>query len=301
MLKVAFHSIYTHPLPEGHRFPMEKYDLLPSQLKHEGTCEDENFFEPGMPELDHVLKVHDASYVSDLQNLSVDKKMARRIGFPLSNQLIQREFVLAQGTILACDYAMTYGIAMNIAGGTHHAFSNKGEAFCLLNDQAIGAKYVQDKFGVKKVLMVDLDVHQGNGTAEIFQNDDSVFTFSMHGAGNYPFVKEMSDLDIELPNDCKDDKYLDILKKTLPRLILEQQPDFIFYLSGVDVIASDKLGKLGMTVAGCKERDRIVLQSCFDLNIPVMCSMGGGYSPEIKTIVDAHANTYRLAQEIFFS
>lgn len=300
MLKIAFHPIYKHPLPEGHRFPMEKYDLLPAQLLHEGTCDDANFFEPGMPELATLLKVHDSQYVDDLRKLAVDKKMARRIGFPLSDQLIEREFILTQGTIEACDYAMKYGIAMNIAGGTHHAFSNKGEAFCLLNDQAVGAKYVQEKYGLGKVLMVDLDVHQGNGTAEIFQNDSSVFTFSMHGASNYPFVKEKSDLDIAMPNDCGDEEYLSVLKTTLPKLIAEQQPDFVFYLSGVDVVATDKLGKLGMTIAGCKERDRFVMQSCYDLEIPMMISMGGGYSPEIKTIVDAHANTYRLAQKIFF-
>jgi acetoin utilization deacetylase AcuC-like enzyme len=253
-----------------------------------------------LPELNHVLKVHDSDYVSDLQNLTVDKKMARRIGFPLSEQLIKREFILAQGTILACDYAMDYGISMNIAGGTHHAFSNKGEAFCLLNDQAIGARYVQSKYSLNKILIADLDVHQGNGTAEIFQNDDSVFTFSMHGESNYPFVKEESDLDIPMANDCSDEEYLTVLKNTLPKLLNDQKPDFIFYLSGVDVIGSDKLGKLGLTVNGCKERDRFVLQTCFDHQIPIMISMGGGYSPEIKTIVDAHANTYRLAQQIFF-
>jgi acetoin utilization deacetylase AcuC-like enzyme len=300
MLKIAFHPIYAHPLPQGHRFPMEKYDLLPQQLKHEGTCNEDNFFLPGMPLDVDLLRVHDPKYVSDLKSLTIDKKMARRIGFPLSDKLIERELVLAQGTIKAVDFAMEHGIAMNIAGGTHHAFSNKGEAFCLLNDQAIGAKYVQNKYGLKKVLMVDLDVHQGNGTAEIFQNDASVFTFSMHGASNYPFVKEVSDLDIELPNDCNDETYLEILKERLPALINSVEPDFIFYLSGVDVIASDKLGKLGMTIAGCKERDRYVLQTCYNSEIPAMVSMGGGYSPEIKTIVDAHANTYRLAQEIFF-
>ncbi len=301
MLKIAFHPIYTHPLPEGHRFPMEKYDLLPAQLLHEGTCDQEAFFEPDFPEMEHVLAVHSKEYVDGLQSLTIDKKMARRIGFPLSQQLIDREFILAQGTIDACDFAMKYGIAMNIAGGTHHAFSNKGEAFCLLNDQAIGARYLQSEFRLKKILMVDLDVHQGNGTAEIFSEDDSVFTFSMHGESNYPFVKETSDLDIALPNDCGDAEYLELLKETLPSLIETQKPDFIFYLSGVDVIASDKLGKLGMTPEGCKERDRFVLQSCFDLQIPMMCSMGGGYSADIKVIVNAHANTYRLAQEIFFS
>jgi acetoin utilization deacetylase AcuC-like enzyme len=189
---------------------------------------------------------------------------------------------------------------MNIAGGTHHAYTNRGEAFCLLNDQAIGSRYLQYKDLAKKILIVDLDVHQGNGTAEIFQNDDSVFTFSMHGKNNYPFKKEQSDLDIALENDTDDVSYLKLLKNTLPKLIDEQEPDFIYYLCGVDVIASDKLGKLGMSVEGCKERDRFVLEQCKTHNIPVMCSMGGGYSPDIKTIVDAHANTFRLAQEIFF-
>jgi acetoin utilization deacetylase AcuC-like enzyme len=301
MLKIAFHPIYIHPLPDGHRFPMEKYDLLPAQLMYEGTCDESNFFQPGLPEMDNVMLVHDKQYVVNLQSLDIDKKMARRIGFPLSQQLIERELILVQGTIVACDYALQNGIAMNIAGGTHHAFTNKGEAFCLLNDQAIGAKYVQRKYGIHKVLIIDLDVHQGNGTAQIFENDNTVFTFSMHGAHNYPFVKERSDLDIELANDCDDLKYLTILKETVSKLLEEEKPDFIFYLSGVDVLATDKLGKLGLTIEGCKERDRWVLDTCFKNKTPIMCSMGGGYSADIKVVIDAHANTYRLAQEIFFS
>lgn len=189
---------------------------------------------------------------------------------------------------------------MNIAGGTHHAYTDRGEAFCMLNDQAIGARYLQSKGLAQKILIVDLDVHQGNGTAEIFAKDPSVFTFSMHGAANYPFKKEVSDLDIGLAKGTGDQEYLSILKDTLPRLIAEQQPEFIFYLCGVDVVATDKLGTLGLTQEGCKLRDRFVLQSCKDLGIPVQCSMGGGYSPDIKTIVNAHANTFRQAQDIFF-
>ena len=189
---------------------------------------------------------------------------------------------------------------MNIAGGTHHAFTNRGEGFCMLNDQAIGARYLQEKGIVKKILIVDLDVHQGNGTAEIFKEDATVFTFSMHGKNNYPFRKETSDLDISLDNGTNDDVYLSILKETLPKLIKMQQPDFIYYLCGVDVIETDKLGKLSLSVEGCKERDRYVLQRCKERAIPVMCSMGGGYSPDIKTIVNAHANTFRVAREIFF-
>lgn len=300
MLKIAYHPIYKHPLPEGHRFPMEKYELLPKQLLHEGTCGAANFFQPEIPEEKHILAVHDAEYFTQLKGLSLDKRAERKTGFPLSAGLVKRELIIADGTMKGCHFALENGIAFNIAGGTHHAYSGHGEAFCLLNDQAIAARYLQQKKLAEKILIVDLDVHQGNGTAEIFEKDPSVFTFSMHGKNNYPFKKEHSDLDIELPDGTGNEDYLKILKETLPDLIQEQKPDFIFYLSGVDILKTDKLGKLSCTVAGCKERDRFVLQACYDLKIPVQCSMGGGYSPEIKTIIEAHANTYRLAQEIYF-
>ncbi len=300
MLKIAYHPIYKHSLPDGHRFPMEKYDLLPQQLVYEGTCNEENFFEPEVPNNKYFFIVHDAAYVSDLMNLTLNQKAARKIGFPLNEDLIAREMIIAGGTIKASVFAIKYGIAMNIAGGTHHAFTNKGEGFCMLNDQAIGARYLQEKGLANNILIVDLDVHQGNGTAEIFHNDPTVFTFSMHGKSNFPFHKEKSDLDIPLENETGNTLYLSLLKETLPELIKIQQPDFIYYLCGVDVVKTDKLGKLSLTIEGCKERDRFVLQTCKNQNIPVMCSMGGGYSPDIKIIIDAHANTFRLAQEIFF-
>jgi len=300
MLKIAFHPIYKHPLPEGHRFPMLKYELLPEQLLYEGTCTEDNFFEPTIPSDNHILRVHTETYLQDLKALTLDKRAARKIGFPLSDILVEREVIIADGTIKSSEFALQYGVAMNIAGGTHHAYTNRGEAFCLLNDQAIGARYLQQKKLAKKILIVDLDVHQGNGTAEVFQNDPSVFTFSMHGKSNYPFKKEISDLDIALENDTDDETYLNLLYKTLPQLIKQEQPDFIYFLSGVDVIHTDKLGKLGMTLEGCKMRDRFVLETCKSHQIPVMCSMGGGYSPDIKIIVEAHANTFRLAQDIYF-
>ena len=300
MLKIAYHPIYKHPLPEGHRFPMIKYELLPQQLLHEGTCNKDHFFTPEIPEDQHILNVHTEDYYRQLQDLSLNKRAARKIGFPLSEELVKREIIIADGTIKASDYALQYGISMNIAGGTHHAYSDRGEAFCLLNDQAIGARYLLDTGKAKKILIVDLDVHQGNGTAEIFQNESRVFTFSIHGKGNYPFKKEQSDLDISLENETGDHTYLQILKNSLPELIETQQPDFIYYLSGVDVLASDKLGKLALTPEGCKERDHYLLQTCKTKNIPVMCSMGGGYSKDIKVIIEAHANTFRLAQNLFF-
>lgn len=299
MLKIAYHPIYKHPLPEKHRFPMIKYELLPQQLLHEGTVSETNFFEPTLPNDEHILAAHDKDYFENLVGLKLTSKEARKIGFPLSDVLVQRERIIADGTIKGCQLALEHGIAMNIAGGTHHAYSDRGEAFCMLNDQAIGARYLINKKLANKILIVDLDVHQGNGTAEIFKNDQSVFTFSMHGKGNYPFKKEVSDLDIPLEKGTTDHEYLSILKKTLPELLNRVQPDFIFYLCGVDVLDSDKLGTLSMTLDGCKERDRYVIQTCYDYKVPMQCSMGGGYSPDIKIIVEAHANTYRLAHHIY--
>jgi len=300
VLKIANHTIYRHFLPDGHRFPMLKYELLPQQLLYEGTCTPDNFFEPNIPNDKHILAVHDAEYFYDLLNLKIKPKAARKIGFPLSEDLIERERIIADGTIKGCEFALTHGIAMNIAGGTHHAFTYRGEAFCMLNDQAIGARYLQQRGLAQKILIIDLDVHQGNGTAEIFANDPSVFTFSMHGASNYPFKKERSDLDIALTRNTGDIEYLSTLQDILPKLIKRVQPDFLFYLCGVDILTSDKLGTLGVSIEGCKQRDRIVLEACKENNIPVQCSMGGGYSKDIKVIVEAHANTYRIAQDLFF-
>lgn len=300
MFPIAYHPIYKHPLPEGHRFPMLKYELLPQQLIHEGIVNTSAFFEPGLPELQHIFAVHKKEYVDSLLNLSLDARAVRKIGFPLSAELVERELRLAQGTLLGAEKSVQTGIAFNIAGGTHHAYSDRGEAFCLLNDQAIAAQYLVDKKLAKKILIVDLDVHQGNGTAEIFQNNSKVFTFSMHGKSNYPFKKEKSDLDIELHDNTEDAKFLETLHTALPYLIENQKPDFIFYLSGVDILASDKLGKLSCTLEGCKKRDEIVFSLCHKHEIPVQVSMGGGYSPELKTIIEAHTNTYRSAANFYF-
>ncbi|WP_442787367.1 histone deacetylase family protein [Flavobacterium suncheonense] len=299
MFPIAYHPIYKHPLPEGHRFPMLKYELLPQQLLHEGIVTENAFFEPGLPDLQHILAVHKKEYVDDLLNLTLDARAVRKIGFPLSAELVERELRLVQGTISGAEKALQTGIAFNIAGGTHHAYSNRGEAFCLLNDQAIAAQYLLDQKFAKKVLIVDLDVHQGNGTAEIFQHNEKVFTFSMHGKSNYPFKKEKSDLDIELHDNTDDSKFLALLHNTLPYLIETQKPDFVFYLSGVDILATDKLGKLGCSLKGCKERDTFVLATCHQHGIPVQVSMGGGYSLDIKTIIEAHANTYRVAADLY--
>jgi acetoin utilization deacetylase AcuC-like enzyme len=299
MIRIAHHGIYAHPLPEGHRFPMLKYEMLPEQLVREGTCKREQFFAPNRIADAHILRTHCPEYYAQLNTLSLSKKDIRRIGFPLSATLIERECVIAQGTLLGCEYALKNGIAFNIAGGTHHAFYNRGEAFCLLNDQAIGADYLLASGKVNKILIIDLDVHQGNGTAVLFQNNPKVFTFSMHGKANYPFQKEESDLDISLEDNTTDDEYLDRLETHLAHLLATVKPDFVFYLSGVDVLKEDKLGRLALTLEGTKKRDEFVFSSCFEQQIPVQCSMGGGYAPDVNLIVEAHANTYRIATEVY--
>jgi acetoin utilization deacetylase AcuC-like enzyme len=300
MLQIAWSPIYAHPLPAGHRFPMAKYTLIPEQLLYEGTVTQQNFFEPApAPEAD-ILASHDVTYWRRLRNLELTPAEIRRTGFPLSKELVDREVRITQGTIQAALFALQYGIAMNIAGGTHHAFTDRGEGFCLLNDIAVAAHYLLNRNLVRQVLVVDLDVHQGNGTAQIFRSHPAVFTFSMHGAANYPLHKEQSDLDIPLPDRTDDKPYLQLLDTALKRLLQEVQPDFVFYLSGVDVLATDKLGRLAMTRNGCKARDRLVLETCKLNRIPVAVSMGGGYSESLVDIVEAHANTYRVAQEIYF-
>jgi acetoin utilization deacetylase AcuC-like enzyme len=299
MIKIAWHELYAHPLPEGHRFPMLKYELIPEQLLHEGTIEQHNLFSPEPVEEDIVLLTHEKQYWKQLKDLTLPVKEQRRIGFPLNAQLIERELRIAQGTIDGSNFAMANGIAFNVAGGTHHAGSNWGEGFCLLNDQSISANYLLNKKLANRILIIDLDVHQGNGTAEIFQDESRVFTFSMHGDKNFPFRKEISDLDIPLDDQTNDETYLTLLESNLKKVFDQHQPDFVFYLSGVDVLSTDKLGKLALTKKGCKERDRLVLQTCKDKNLPVQISMGGGYSVDIKDIVDAHCNTYRLAFDLF--
>lgn len=300
MLKIAWTKDYCHKLHENHRFPMIKYDLLPEQLIHEGTITRENIFAPGNLNDEDILNVHSVDYWAKLKGLSLSRSEERRTGFPLSEQLVLREKIIAQGTIECARFALQYGMAINIAGGTHHAFTNRGEGFCLLNDIAIASCHLLRNGLAKKILVIDLDVHQGNGTAEIFRRNNSVFTFSMHAARNYPYDKEQSDLDIELADNMLNGEYIKILKNNLPDIFKQAVPDFVFYQCGVDVLDTDKLGRLALTKEGCKERDRIVLNECRSRNIPVVAVMGGGYSPEIKDIVEAHANTYRLAVDIFF-
>ncbi len=298
-VRVAYAPVYVHPVPENHRFPMEKYHLLHRQLLFEGTIAPSEFFEPEIIQTEHVLAVHTSEYFDKLLQLQCTPREQRVSGFIHSEELIRRELTIMEGTRLCAEWALSGGMALNIAGGTHHAYTDRGEGFCLLNDQAIAAQWLLDQKLAKNILIIDLDVHQGNGTAEIFSNNPQVFTFSMHGASNYPLKKELSDCDIAVPDGTGDMVYLNLLREQLVYLLETMKPDFIFYQSGVDVLATDTLGKLSLTLDGCKERDRIVIQEAKDRNLPIVCSMGGGYSKDIRIILEAHANTFRLAHYFF--
>jgi acetoin utilization deacetylase AcuC-like enzyme len=293
---IAYHPIYAHPLPEGHRFPMLKYELIPAQLLYEGSITQNHLVAPETCPDHIILLTHGAEYLNKLHKQLLSPREQRVIGFPQSPALTQRELIITQGTINCCLYAMQHGIALNIAGGTHHAFKNHGEGFCLLNDFAVAANYLLQQKLVTQILIIDLDVHQGNGTAKLFEHNPAVFTFSMHGAHNYPFKKEISNLDVGLLDGCDTNTYLNTLAQHLTHLINFIQPNLVMYLSGVDILDTDKFGKLKVTKDGCKQRDKMVFEACYAQKIPVVVSMGGGYSADVKIIVDAHCNTFRLAK-----
>lgn len=299
MFRISYHPLYNHPVPEHHRFPMEKYDLIPEQLLYEGTITPAQLHQPEFAKMDQLLSVHDAEYIQKILRCQLSPSEERKTGFKMSERLVQRELSIIQGTIDAAHFALQDGVAFNIAGGTHHAFSDRGEGFCLFNDNAVAAAYLLQHNDTRKILIVDLDVHQGNGTAQIFNNQPNVYTFSMHGHHNYPFHKEKSDWDIPLEDGTTDEIYLPLLEEAMTTLLQTFQPDFIFYQAGVDILAMDKMGKLACTLQGCKRRDEIVISKAQKYGIPLVIDLGGGYATNIRDIVEAHANTFRVAMELF--
>lgn len=299
-MRIAWSELYCHPLPHGHRFPMDKYALIPEQLLHQGIVRQEQFFAPAMASEETLLLTHGKDYVQAVLSLQLEAKAMRKIGFPLSQQLADRERIITQGTVDCALYALIEGAAMNIAGGTHHAYQNSGEGFCIFNDFAVSAHYLFHHKKIKSIAVVDLDVHQGNGTASIFKQDSRVFTFSMHGKDNYPHHKENSDWDIPLATGTRGEDYLQIVEEALPQIYSRAQPELVFYVSGVDVLAGDKLGKLALTKSECRERDRMIAQFFASKNIPLVAAMGGGYSPQIGDIVDAHCATFDEIQSAYF-
>ena len=296
---VSYHPAYAHPLPKSHRFPMEKYDLIYGQLHLEGFSDDAIWNRPCPLDPIEILKCHTSEYWNKIRTGSWSRAEERKSGFTWSHALVLRESIIMNGTLGCALEAVRGGIGLNIAGGTHHAFSNRAEGFCLLNDFAISAQHLLDNTETNRVLIVDLDVHQGNGTAAMTQTDDRVFTFSMHAESNYPFHKEHSTLDIPLPDGTTDHEYLEQLENHLHDIFSRFAPQVVFYQCGVDVLSSDKLGKLSLTMRGSQERDSMVLEMCRKHNVGVACAMGGGYSEDVSVIVEAHMQTFRLARDLW--
>jgi acetoin utilization deacetylase AcuC-like enzyme len=275
---------------------MQKYALLRQQLEWEGIVDEGQWITPGLVDMHPILRAHEADYLTKLELGQWTRNEERKSGFPWSPALIEREKTIMEGTRLCARIAAEGGVALNIAGGTHHAFRNRAEGFCLLNDLAIAAFDLLHQ-GLERVLIVDLDVHQGNGTAHITQGVDAIYTFSMHGASNYPLHKELSDWDISLSDATRDRDYLSHLERALDEISQTFRPEVILYQCGVDVLASDKLGRLALTMQGCLERDQMVFNLARNLGIGVACVMGGGYSEDVQTIVNAHMATFRLARD----
>lgn len=297
MLRLSSSEKHPIPLPPGHRFPFQKYALTRQQLEYEGVISSDQVFSPEFVSDEVITMTHCADFWDRAKSLTLTAKEIRRIGFPAVPELISRSWSSASGTVRAAEYALNDGAGMNLAGGTHHAFFDRGDGFCLLNDIAIAANYLLQIGAVKKVLVIDLDVHQGDGTAALFAGREDVFTFSMHCAQNYPFRKEISHLDVELDAGTGDEGYLATLKKHVPYLLEAIQPDIVFYQAGVDVLETDKLGKLSLSPRGLFERDDWVIRNCRERNIPLVAVMGGGYSPDMNQLVRAHCTTYKLVLE----
>ncbi|OON66912.1 histone deacetylase [Hymenobacter sp. CRA2] len=290
---------YSITLPDGHRFPIAKYELIREQLLWQGIAQPADIYDPGFCAEEDILRVHTAEYWYKVKELRLSPAEVRRLGLPQSPELVHRSLSSAAGTVQSALRALRDGIGMSLAGGTHHAFADRGEGFCVLNDIAIAAARLLHHGLARQVLVVDLDVHQGDGTASIFRDEPRVFTFSMHAGANYPLRKEQSDLDVALPLGMDDAAYLAQLQEVLPGLIEQVQPDFVFFQAGVDVLATDKLGKLALTPAGCRQRDELVLGLCHERGLPLAVSMGGGYSERLRDIVDAHCQTFAVAYELY--
>lgn len=297
-LPIVYHPDYVAPLPDGHRFPMAKFGLLYEHLLAEGLACPAATYQPEPPPRAWLERVHDPDYVRAYCEGTLTAQQQRRIGLPWSPSLVQRTCTAVGGTILTAQLALEKGIACNTAGGTHHAFPGYGSGFCIFNDLAIAARIVQDLGLARQILLVDLDVHQGDGTAWIFRCDPSVFTFSMHCEANFPATKQQSDLDLPLPVGLDDDGYLQTLARVLPELLARVEPDLVLYDAGVDPHVGDRLGKLALSDRGLYRRDRQVLSTCAAAGVPVACVIGGGYDRDLPALVRRHALLYQAAATI---
>ena len=296
--RIFYSPYYYADIGENHVFPIKKFELVRDKLLAEGTLQISEIVEPEAARIDDVLLVHTEDYISRLKNGTLTTKEVRRLGLPWSEALVRRSFLATSGTINAAKYALETGVSSNLAGGTHHSFPDRGEGFCVLNDVAVAIRVLQKEKLAERFLIVDCDVHQGNGTAFIFESDEYVFTFSMHGAKNYPLFKENSTLDIELPDKTGDAEFLETLNEALPRIFLHD-PDIVFYLGGADPFENDKLGRLGLTIEGLRKRDETVLEFAKQREVPIVTTMSGGYAADINDTVEIHSNTIRTVKKVF--
>jgi acetoin utilization deacetylase AcuC-like enzyme len=299
-MQVFYTPRYYADIGDGHVFPIRKFELVRDKLLAEGTLDSEELIEPSPASIEDVLMVHTEDYVSRLCSGNLTPKELRRLGLPWSESLVRRSFYATGGTLAAARTALAEGYSSNLAGGTHHSFSDRGEGFCVLNDVAVAIRAVRARELIRRAAIVDCDVHQGNGTATIFAVDEDTFTFSIHGANNYPLFKAQSSLDVELPDGTSDDEYLESLSKHLPA-VLSGDPDIVFYLAGADPYAGDKLGRLALSIDGLRQRDLYVLRECYEREVPVVTVMSGGYGKDINDTIEIHCNTIRMVREVFES
>lgn len=298
-MKAAFSPVYAIPLPDRHPFPMAKFPELHRILLEEGVVHSSEVTTPGLAEWEDLRLVHSEEYLDKLRRGSLSDLEQRRMGLPWSDLLVERSRTAVAGTMLAMEWALRDGLAANLAGGTHHAFADRGEGYCVLNDVAIGIKKLQREGRIERALTVDLDVHQGNGTASIFEDDPSVYTFSIHGDRNYPVRKSTSDRDVGLPDNVGDAGYLAALREHLPSVMEAARPDLICYLAGVDVVEGDRFGRINLTREGLRARDRYVVETVHAANIPLCLVLSGGYAATPTLTADLHATVHREARSIY--
>ena len=297
-MKVFYSDQFVLPLPKGHRFPMNKYSMLRERVEKAGLCGPGELRAPHAVTDEEVLRAHDPNYLKKVITGTLSDKEMRRIGFPWSERMVERSRRASGGTLDACRSALEEGIAANLAGGTHHAFADRGEGFCVLNDSAIAARALRAEGLVSRVAVLDTDVHQGNGTAAMLHGDPNVFTFSIHGAKNYPFHKEQSDLDVPLSDGADDSAFLSALSDALGRVLDQGTWDLAIFLAGADPLEGDKLGRLSVTKSGLAERDRMVLEACRERDIPIAVTMAGGYAKQVEDTVDVHFQTVERAAKM---
>jgi acetoin utilization deacetylase AcuC-like enzyme len=299
-MQVFYTPRYYADIGNGHVFPIRKFELVRDRLLAEGTLQPAELVEPSPANLDDVLLVHTDDYVSRLCSGALTPKEIRRLGLPWSESLVRRSFYATGGTLAATAVALAHGYGSNLAGGTHHSFADRGEGFCVLNDVAIAIRAMRARRLFRRAAIVDCDVHQGNGTATIFAGDELTYTFSIHGANNYPLFKAKSTLDVELPDGTSDREYLNALALHLP-VVFAHEPEIVFYLAGADPYAGDKLGRLAVSIDGLRERDAYVLRECYEREVPIVTVMSGGYGKDINDTIEIHCNTIRMVKKVFES